>query len=89
MEGSNFPTNNYTVQGLIQSLGQGHTIRFAEKDEILDAIDDDVAVVCITHVHYKTGHIHDMARDHGQGARRRRGSGMGLVPQRRARCRSN
>ena len=61
MEGSNFPTNNYTVQGLIQSLGQGHTIRFAEKDEILDAIDDDVAVACITHVHYKTGHIHDMA----------------------------
>ncbi|MDH5305327.1 MAG: kynureninase, partial [Gammaproteobacteria bacterium] len=50
MEGSNFPTNNYTVQGLIQSLGQGHTIRFAEKDEILDAIDDDVAVACITHV---------------------------------------
>jgi kynureninase len=61
MEGSNFPTNNYTVQGLIESLGQGHTIRFAEKDEILDAIDDDVAVACITHVHYKTGHIHDMA----------------------------
>lgn len=61
MEGSNFPTNNYTVQGLIQSLGQGHTIRFAEKDELMDAIDEDVAVVCITHVHYKTGHIHDMA----------------------------
>lgn len=61
MEGSNFPTNNYTVQGLIESLGQGHRIRFAEKDEILDAIDEDVAVVCITHVHYKTGHIHDMA----------------------------
>lgn len=61
MEGSNFPTNNYTVQGLVRSLGLGHTIRFAEKDEILDAIDDDVAVVCITHVHYKTGHIHDMA----------------------------
>ena len=61
MEGSNFPTNNYTVQGLINSLGQGYTIRFAEKDEILDAIDEDVAAICITHVHYKTGHIHDMA----------------------------
>ncbi len=61
MEGSNFPTNNYIVQGLIESLGQGHTIRFAEKDDILDALDEDVAVVCITHVHYKTGHIHDMA----------------------------
>lgn len=72
MEGSNFPTNNYTVQGLVRSLGLGHTIRFVEKDEILDAIDDDVAVVCITHVHYKTGHIHDMAaitaRAHAVGA---------------------
>ncbi len=61
MEGSNFPTNNYMVQGLLESLGQGHTIRFAEHDEILDAIDDDVAAICITHVHYKTGRIHDMA----------------------------
>ena len=61
MEGSNFPTNNYTVQGLIDSLGKGHSIRFAEKDELMDAIDKDVAAICITQVHYKTGHIHGMA----------------------------
>ncbi len=61
MEGSNFPTNNYMVQGLLAELDKGHTIRFAEADEIMDAIDEDVAAICITHVHYKTGHIHDMA----------------------------
>ena len=61
MEGSNFPTNNYMVQGLIKQLGRGHEIRFAEDGEILDAIDDDVAAICITHVHYKTGHLHDIA----------------------------
>lgn len=61
MEGSNFPTDNYMVQGLIKQLDRGHEIRFAEDGEILDAIDDDVASVCITHVHYKTGHLHDMA----------------------------
>ncbi|MBT6033363.1 MAG: kynureninase [Kordiimonadaceae bacterium] len=61
MEGSNFPTDNYMVQGLIKQLGRGHEIRFAEDGEILDAIDDDVAVVCLTHVHYKTGNLHDMA----------------------------
>lgn len=61
MEGSNFPTDNYMVQGLIKQLGRGHEIRFAEDGEILDAIDDDVAAICITHVHYKTGHLHDMA----------------------------
>ncbi|MGI9295882.1 MAG: kynureninase [Pseudomonadales bacterium] len=60
MEGSNFPTDNYTVQGLVQQLGDRHTIRFAEKDQLADAIDDDVAVVCLTDVHYKTGHILDM-----------------------------
>ena len=61
MEGSNFPTNNYMVQGLLAELDKGYMIRFAEADEIMDAIDEDVAAICITHVHYKTGHIHDMA----------------------------
>ena len=61
MEGSNFPTNNYMVQGLLEELDKGYTIRFAEAHEIMDAIDEDVAAICITHVHYKTGHIHDMA----------------------------
>jgi len=62
MEGSNFPTDNYTAQGLIQLLGNRHSIRFVEADGIADAIADDVAVVCLTHVHYKFGHVHDMAK---------------------------
>ncbi len=61
MEGSNFPTNNYMVQGLLAQLGDDYTIRFAEADEIMEAIDDAVAAACITHVHYKTGNILDMA----------------------------
>lgn len=61
MEGSNFPTDNYVVQGLIQTLGRGHEIRFAEKDEIAAAITDDVAAVVLTQTHYKTSHILDMA----------------------------
>lgn len=61
MEGSNFPTNNYTVQGLIRELGRGYSIRFAEADELNGAINDDVAAICLTHVHYKSGLIHDMA----------------------------
>lgn len=72
MEGSNFPTNNYMVQGLIAQLRDGYEIRFAEADEIMDAIDEDVGAICITHVHYKTGRIHDMAaiteRAHSAGA---------------------
>ncbi|HPU14788.1 MAG TPA: kynureninase [Polymorphobacter sp.] len=72
MEGSNFPTNNYVVQGLARWLGQGHQIRFAEHDTLADAIADDVAVVALTHTHYKTAHILDMAgltaRAHAAGA---------------------
>lgn len=72
MEGSNFPTNNYIVQGLIQSLGKGHQIRFAEKDALDAAIDDDVAAVVLTQAHYKTAQVLDMAgvtaRAHAHGA---------------------
>lgn len=72
MEGSNFPTDNYTAQGLVHLLGDRHQVRFAEANDIADAIADDVAVVCLTHVHYKSGHVHDMEditeRAHAAGA---------------------
>jgi kynureninase len=72
MEGSNFPTDNYITQGLIEFLGGQHRIRFAEIDDLMDAIDDRVAVVSLTDVHYKTGHRLDMqaitARAHRNGA---------------------
>jgi kynureninase len=61
MEGSNFPTDNYMAQGLVEQLGDGYEIRFAEEDELAAAIDEDVAVVCLTQVHYKSGRILDMA----------------------------
>jgi kynureninase len=72
MEGSNFPTDNYMAQGLVEFLGRRHEIRFVEKDNIMDAIDDSVAAVSLTDVHYKTGHRLDMpaitARAHRRGA---------------------
>jgi kynureninase len=48
MEGSNFPTDNYMIQGLVGQLGDGYEIRFAEEDELEAAIDDDVAIVSLT-----------------------------------------
>ncbi|MCH9057546.1 MAG: kynureninase [Planctomycetes bacterium] len=72
MEGSNFPTDNYMVQGLLGQLGDDYTIRFVEASDIMDAIDNEVAAICLTHVHYKTGNILDMAAltksAHGVGA---------------------
>ena len=60
-EAGNFPTDLYIAQGLAELLGSGYRLRLVEKDEIVDAIDGDVAVVSLTHVDFKTAEIHDMA----------------------------
>ncbi len=57
-EPGNFPTDLYVVQGL-EALGLAE-LRIAEPAQILDAIDEDVAAVLLTHVHYKSGRTHDM-----------------------------
>ncbi len=72
MEGSNFPTDNYMVQGLIEHLGKGYEIRFVEEAQLATAIDEEVAAVLLTQVHYKSGRILDMpelsARTRAAGA---------------------
>jgi kynureninase len=59
-EPGNFPTDLYMAQGLARMLGD-RVLRTVPADEIIDAIDDDTAVVMLTHVHYKTGRRLDMA----------------------------
>lgn len=61
LEGSNFPTNNYIAQGIAAATGGRVKVLLCEKDEIAAAIDDQTIAIAITQVHYKTGHIHDMA----------------------------
>lgn len=60
-EADNFPTDLYVAQG-IAALLPGLSLRAVDTDEIWDAIGEDVTVLLLTHVHYKTGHKHDMAR---------------------------
>ncbi|MBI1402971.1 MAG: kynureninase [Porphyrobacter sp.] len=58
-EPGNFPTDLYMIAGLeAQGLA---TRRLAERGAIVDALDDDIALLMLTHVHYKTGAMHDMA----------------------------
>ncbi len=59
-EPDNFPTDLYIAEGLIGQLDRGHTLRVAEAEVIESAITDDVAVVMLTHVNYRTGRMHDM-----------------------------
>ena len=61
-ETSNFPTDLYIAQGLLQQLGRGHTLQLAPPDDMDAAITDDVAVVMLTHVNYRTGRMYDMRR---------------------------
>ncbi|PKP64135.1 MAG: kynureninase [Alphaproteobacteria bacterium HGW-Alphaproteobacteria-7] len=58
-EPGNFPTDLYMIAGLErQGLA---TRRLVERDKLAEALDGDVALLLLTHVHYKTGAMHDMA----------------------------
>jgi kynureninase len=59
-EPGNFPTDLYIAQGLA-GLAPDCRLKTVPADEIIAAIDDDTAVVMLTHVHYKTGRKLDMA----------------------------
>jgi kynureninase len=72
-ERDNFPTDLYVAQGLIDLLGSRHELRLIDRPEnAVDAIDDDVAVVSLTHVNYRTGRVYPMkdltAAAHRSGA---------------------
>ena len=60
-ERTTFPTDLYIAQGLNAFLGGHHTLRLVEPDEIPAAIDENTAIVLLTHVNYRTGAMHDMA----------------------------
>ncbi|MCO4849240.1 MAG: kynureninase [Yoonia sp.] len=57
----NFPTDLYMAEGLIRSLGRGHELRTVAPDDVMGSLTDDVAVLMLTQVDYKTGRLHDMA----------------------------
>ncbi|MHA1564483.1 MAG: kynureninase [Alphaproteobacteria bacterium] len=70
-EADNFPTDLYVAQGLARLLDRGHVLRLVSQDELMGALGDDVAVVMVTQVNYRSGFKHDMAaitakaHDHG------------------------
>ncbi|WP_320177429.1 kynureninase [Roseovarius pacificus] len=61
-DSGNFPTDLYMAEGLIGGLDKGHELRVVAPDEVEQAITDEVAVLMLTQVDYRTGRMHDMAR---------------------------
>ncbi|WP_144095186.1 kynureninase [Croceicoccus sediminis] len=59
-EDSGFPTDRYMAQS-VANLASGTSVKAAPRDAIIDHIDDDTALVLLTHVDYRSGHKIDMA----------------------------
>ena len=58
-EEGNFPTDLYMAEGLAALTGA--TLRAVPADAIEEALGDDVAVLALTHVDYRSARRHDMA----------------------------
>jgi len=58
-ESGNFPTDLYMLQGL--SRLTGCELRVVPREQVTAALDETVALLLLTHTHYKTGAVFDMA----------------------------
>jgi len=62
-ERGNFPTDLYMIEGLIKLLGNQYELRLIDDNLTLEqALNDDVAVVLLSHVNYRSGYLYDMAK---------------------------
>jgi kynureninase len=69
-ERSNFPTDLYIAESL--AADRGFELELVDRDRLEASLDTGVAVLMLTHVNYRDGHLHDMAalsaRAHAVGA---------------------
>jgi kynureninase len=71
-DSGNFPSDLYMAQGMIGTIGKDYALRTPAPVDVADAITEDVAVVMLTQVDYRSGRMHDMnaitAKAHAAGA---------------------
>jgi len=71
-ESGNFPTDVYVLQGLAQLAGGAIEVVAVPRAEVINRIDDSTFLVVLTHVHYKSAELFDVAsvtrRAHACGA---------------------
>ncbi|HMF68150.1 MAG TPA: kynureninase [Phyllobacterium sp.] len=61
-ERDNFPTDLYIAEGVVKQIDKGHRLVLADAPtDIPGILDEDVAVLMLTHVNYRNGYRHDMA----------------------------
>lgn len=59
-DNGNFPSDLYIVQGLLKSLGADFELRVVDPEDVAAHITEDLAVLMLTEVDYRTGRMHDM-----------------------------
>jgi len=71
-DSGNFPSDLYVAQGFRDLMDQGYEVKVVAPEEVMAAIDEQVAFTMITEVDYRTGRRHDMkavtAKAHAAGA---------------------
>ena len=58
-ERSNFPTDLYIAESLAEQHGM--TLKLVDADEVRQHLNDQLAVLMLTQVNYRTGRVHDMS----------------------------
>lgn len=61
-EPGDFPTDLYMLEGAVRTLGGGRRLELRTADALEAALTDDVALLVLCHVHYRTAAVRDMAR---------------------------
>ncbi len=59
-DNGNFPSDLYMADGLLRSLGPDYELRVVDPEQVAENITEDVAVLMLTEVDYRTGRMHDM-----------------------------
>ncbi|EBA02106.1 kynureninase [Rhodobacterales bacterium HTCC2150] len=71
-DNGNFPSDLYMAEGLMKLKNDGYVLKKPAPEDVFDLITDEVAVVMLTEVDYRTGRRHDMkaiiAKAHSVGA---------------------
>lgn len=59
-DNGNFPSDLYMADGLLRMLGGDHELRVVDPEDVAEAMDENIAVLMLTEVDYRSGRLHDM-----------------------------
>lgn len=61
-DSGNFPSDLYIADGLVRLLDKGYELKVPKPEDVESLLDENVAVLMLTEVDYRTGRKHDMQR---------------------------